>query len=386
MAAAAVVRVPQEYPTIQGAIDSSTNGDTVVVDTGRYVENLDFGNRNIVVASLFLFDPDSSHISRTVIDGDRKGSVVTFPHGNESSLIGFTIVNGEFPYGGGILCDASNPRISHCILRNNRSESTGGAIYAEGAAPTISHCLFTRNFSYFGGAVATGFSRVVITNSTFYANSAVSGGAISNYYSQTTLVNCILWNNYPEEVSYHTEEVTAAYSDVRGGWSGEGNIDADPLFLHAQGGRFHLQESSPCIDAGTDLFVWEGDTLVNLDRETYAGSAPDMGAYEFGAVLEGVSEGVVPTGFALHQNTPNPFNPATTIAYTLPERSAVLLTVHDILGRRVRTLAKEIEEPGFKSVVWDGTDDLGQQVSAGVYLYRIQAREFVQTRKVVLLK
>ena len=68
----------------------------------------------------------------------------------------------------------------------------------------------------------------------------------------------------------------------------------------------------------------------------------------------------------LSQNYPNPFNPITTLRYDLPERSNVSITIYDILGRKVRTLVQSVEEPGYKSILWDGTDDLGQQLSAGV--------------------
>ena len=94
----------------------------------------------------------------------------------------------------------------------------------------------------------------------------------------------------------------------------------------------------------------------------------------------------LPGKYALHQNYPNPFNPVTTLRYELPERSEVLLTIHDVLGRQVRTLVRGAEEPGFRTLMWDGTNDLGESISAGVYLYRIQAGDFTQTRKMVLLR
>ncbi len=96
--------------------------------------------------------------------------------------------------------------------------------------------------------------------------------------------------------------------------------------------------------------------------------------------------GELPLAPELHANYPNPFNPVTTLRYDLPERANVELTIFDILGRQVRTLVQVMEEPGYKSVVWDGANDFGQQVSAGVYLYRIQAGDFTQTRKMLLIK
>jgi len=95
---------------------------------------------------------------------------------------------------------------------------------------------------------------------------------------------------------------------------------------------------------------------------------------------------LLPIKFSLHQNYPNPFNPVTTLRYDLPENSYVNVTVYDILGRQVRTLVNTTQNAGFKSVIWNATNDYGKPVSAGVYLYQIQAGEFVKTKKMVLLK
>ena len=94
----------------------------------------------------------------------------------------------------------------------------------------------------------------------------------------------------------------------------------------------------------------------------------------------------LPTTFTLHQNFPNPFNPITTLRYDLPSDALVTLSIYDMLGREITQLVNTTQEAGFKSVQWDATDSMGRPVSAGVYLYQIQAGEFVQTKKMVLLK
>ena len=90
--------------------------------------------------------------------------------------------------------------------------------------------------------------------------------------------------------------------------------------------------------------------------------------------------------YKLMQNYPNPFNPITTLRYDLPEQASVKIIIYDMLGRQVRTLINQTQDAGFKSVIWDGTNDFGKTVSAGIYLYQIKAKGFVQTRKMVLLK
>ena len=90
---------------------------------------------------------------------------------------------------------------------------------------------------------------------------------------------------------------------------------------------------------------------------------------------------VIPKSFTLHQNYPNPFNPITTLRYDLPQESDVTLTIYDITGRMVQTLVNELQQAGMKKVIWNASD-----VSSGVYIYRIQAGNFTQTRKMILLK
>jgi len=97
-------------------------------------------------------------------------------------------------------------------------------------------------------------------------------------------------------------------------------------------------------------------------------------------------EAALPEKFALSQNYPNPFNPSTTISYALPEKTTVRLTIYNMLGREIRTLVNRVEDAGYKSVVWDGLDQRGQLISTGVYIYKIQAGNFTQTRKMVFVK
>jgi hypothetical protein len=95
----------------------------------------------------------------------------------------------------------------------------------------------------------------------------------------------------------------------------------------------------------------------------------------------------VPNHYSLSQNYPNPFNPQTTIDFTVKERTPVTLKVYNVAGALVRTLISDVRAPGVvHQVVWDGRNDSGQQVASGVYFYRLVARNFTQTKKMVLLK
>ena len=100
----------------------------------------------------------------------------------------------------------------------------------------------------------------------------------------------------------------------------------------------------------------------------------------------GIDNDVLPYKFALHQNYPNPFNPVTTLRYDLPEDAMANITIYDMMGRQVSTLVNRKQTAGYKSVQWNATNNAGSPVSAGIYLYMIQAGEFRQTKKMVLLK
>jgi hypothetical protein len=94
----------------------------------------------------------------------------------------------------------------------------------------------------------------------------------------------------------------------------------------------------------------------------------------------------LPTEFALHENYPNPFNPGTTISYALPKAANVRLAIFNLRGQLVRTLVDEELPAGLHKVQWDGRSDAGAPLASGVYVYRMQAGSFVQTRKMILMK
>ena len=95
---------------------------------------------------------------------------------------------------------------------------------------------------------------------------------------------------------------------------------------------------------------------------------------------------LLPSSINLYQNFPNPFNPETEIRYNLPKGAYVELTVHNILGQRLRTLVKEYQNVGRKSVHWDGKDDSGVKVASGIYFYLLKTGEFKESKKMVLLR
>lgn len=208
--------VPCDYSDIQNVIDSSQNGDIIIVEEGYYKEEIDFKGKNLTIASFFFIDGDTSHISKTIIAGKDESVdkwTVKFISGetDRAALIGFTIDGSrenEFHYGGGIRCVNSSPQLSHLIIsnnimpdsdgggglyfensaalleyliiKNNETQNYGGGIYLKESDVTISNTFFSKNVCYFnGGAIYLDKSNIVIVNSSFIQNrSDYQGGAI----------------------------------------------------------------------------------------------------------------------------------------------------------------------------------------------------------------
>ena len=94
----------------------------------------------------------------------------------------------------------------------------------------------------------------------------------------------------------------------------------------------------------------------------------------------------LPSEFKLNQNYPNPFNPSTKISYELASDGFVKLSIFDMNGRKVKTLIENTQVSGKRSVTWNATDNNDQPVSAGLYLYKIQKKGIIKTRKMMLIK
>lgn len=149
---------------------------------------------------------------------------------------------------------------------------------------------------------------------------------------------------------------------------GEGTL----LNLEFKGeGKAKLEETTICRQKGI--------TLVNTQANELD--------FDFDPIeLVSKPEQVLPVEFSLSQNYPNPFNPATNISYALPANAYVRLTIYNILGQKVKTLVDSEQTAGYKNVIWDGKNDRGEDVSSGIYFYRINAGSFTKTAKMSLLK
>lgn len=165
--------------------------------------------------------------------------------------------------GGGIYCSFSETAMTDCSFISNSADQ-GGAVYDFQALGMLANCLFFDNTAGNGAAVMFRTSSPVVLNCTFAGNSASgSGGGIFCWdESSPSVTNCILWNNSPQQIEASSESCNpvVSFTDIQGGYEGEGNIDSDPLFVAGQSGDYCLSQisagqsqDSPCLDAGSSL-------------------------------------------------------------------------------------------------------------------------------------
>ena len=426
---ATLINVPADYATIQAGINATVDGDTVLVQPGTYVENINFFAKTICLIS-------SAGAEETIIDGNQEGSVVTMTSDEliETSpvLDGFTLTNGNTDGGGGIKCGLMNPIFKNLIITNNHADGGGGillvssdayfenivisnnsalngggvydwsssnfmntiianntATYAGGgiymaggggAQPYLSQTLIINNTAERGGAIYTNalsdlrsLLNVTIANNT----ASVNGGGIhasDNLWGEISLQNCIMWNNLPEET--YGDQISIAYSDIQGNWEGIGNIDADPLFVDAAGGDYHLTEFSPCIDAGDPTSPFDPD-----------GTIADMGAFYYHQDV-GINDNELPVNNYNLTNHPNPFTGETTISFSLTTNlhENTRIEIFNIKGQLVKQLVVNPESVrdglGNQQIIWNAN-----KFANGVYFYKLVVDgKAIDTKKMILLK
>ncbi|MBN1806138.1 MAG: right-handed parallel beta-helix repeat-containing protein [Sedimentisphaerales bacterium] len=274
------------YDSIQNAINKAMNGDEIVVEPGiyPYFGGINFKGKAITVRST---DPDDPGVvAATIIIGDGHSPVVTFSgsEGANSVLAGFTISGGNR----GICCSAASPVIKNCNVIGNIN---AGLELHKGSNPTIINCDITANIGSGLVMIEIETERNIVYNRPVVGNCIIAqnyehgviGGIptitnctiVSNKQagisdSRPTVANSIIYHNGIESDFVQMEDIvtgTVTYTDVQGGWPGQGNIDADPLFADLDNADYHLKSqsghwdsvgrrwivddvTSPCIDAG----------------------------------------------------------------------------------------------------------------------------------------
>jgi hypothetical protein len=328
------------------------------VYTGPDNRDMSFSGKDIVVRSAngpdnCIIDCQFQGRAFELLDGETRAAVIegfTIQNGNVGNSNGGgidiglsthpTIRNCVFlnntaaALGGGMAVRGQcTPLIEGCAFINNSSfgteeSSEGGGLSLFFLSPaTVRNCVFIDNFSEYGGGLSLGLSDATIVNCLFVNNTAaIGGGGVASdasdarlvnctiadntagffgggaagitqiLESHLTLENCIVWNDTPNSIQVLNGTASVRYSDVQGGWSGVGNVNADPGFIGTTltgPGDYGLSSSSPCIDAGENAAVPLGiaTDLAGLTRfvddpetpDSGFGQPPvvDMGAFEF---------------------------------------------------------------------------------------------------------
>lgn len=421
---ATLLLVPSEYSDLSSAMQAATLGDTILVAPGIYRGE---SNKNLSPQGKLISILSEAGSGETVIDCEGSGRAFTIQdYESEAFRIeGFTIRNGRCgegtPYGrggGGLKVYHASPRlvdlvIEDCVsevlggggffcasnaiacegieLRRNQTlnpAAFGGGLYSESFEMTLDGVVFDGNRSNKGGGFySTNSTQLHLRNATFHDNSALeAGGAIciDNGGEIFMESSCLAWNSAPLVGGFYLDGVpdtlSLACSDffenTGGSFSSSiadtvgvnGNIGEDPVFCNPPLGDLHLQNNSPCLP-------WNNDCGVL------------MGALGEGCLPTQIPEEVLPVAAGLQPSHPNPFNPSTTITFTLSESEQVQLAVYSLSGRRVIELldAKHLEA-GQHRLIWSGRDQFGKPVSSGVYFLHFEAGGLRGRQKLVLLK
>lgn len=177
-----LVIIPEDFDHIPLAINSLSDGDTIILNEGIYYENLDFKGKSLILASQYFLDRDTTHISKTIIDGSNNESVIKITNDEKVQIIGLSIRNGNAKHGGGICIDnQSIADISKCRIYDNTALSGGGIAIRGSSKPVIKDCEIYNN-------KAVGLC----------VDGTHGGGVMAGNYSKGRLFNCHIYNNYTD--------------------------------------------------------------------------------------------------------------------------------------------------------------------------------------------
>lgn len=441
---ATIIHVPAQYSTIQQGIDASSPGDTVLVDTGGYYENVTITSHDLTLASAFITSGDTADIENTYIDGSNTTTALTIESNDHIvvNVIGFTITHGmglgNWPnvHGGGIHTgDSVFVNIDHCYFHDNMSSgdsNRGAGIYINSSYSRISNCVFYDNTSRFGPAVAVGNDtrETAIDSCEMYDNICTDANpanmsVISITYSYDILVSrCLIhhnngtgirnWGSYVTSVVNCTISGNGAYGIYNSYYNSniyvQNSIVADnvmmALFNNTQYNPVALCEYSDMV--GGNGMPWFGNGCMDGDpmfADTLArdyslldgspcidagdpaspqdpdGTTADMGAIYHDQLVNIETVAGLPAGFTLLTNYPNPFNAATTLKYVLGETAEVEISIYNMLGQKIETLYAGKKRPGEYSLIWNA-----DAYPSGVYFARMATSGISKNLKMVLLK
>jgi hypothetical protein len=425
-------RVPTEAPTIGAALSLAGAGDVVEVACGIYFEH------DLAMLAGVTLRSETGDPTCVTIDAQQLGRVVLCDHIESFRLEGLTLTGGAVgdadgggvaclnadgafvscrftdnragrgggayiqhsslmiancrfdangaASGGGLACYHSDPLLTGCEFSDNVDVIDGAGLYLAVSSPHLTDCLFLRNDAmFFGGGVAcSSDARPVFERCTLALNEAFQGGglwavddSVVEFHASLVAFNTQGTGVYMYDDTSHPSTVDLDCSDVFGNAGGnygglaadqtgvDGNLSADPLFCDAAAGDFTLNANSPCAPTHNECGVQIGALGAGCGLTPVPASAASL---------------------AFHPCFPNPFNPRTTLSFTLPAASPALLEIYALDGTRIARLLDEPRPAGSHAVVWDGCDDQGRAAPAGIYVGRLAAAGKVSVQRLALVR
>ena len=285
------------------------------------------------------------------------------------------------------------------IFTNNVAYIGGGFFSRRCYNLIVSNNIFSGNSANLGGALepyhpsGDTLYRPLIVNNTFIGNTAVNeGGAIrfKGELNAPVILNCIFWENEApigkDVINVSNLDIVISFSDIdtddiSGLWTGEGNINEDPIFVGSGDFPFQINDYSPCIDAGTP-----DTTGLNLSEYDLAGEVRifndrvDMGAYEWNTFV-GVEEFGIQDFKSEIQVYPNPFATTATIEYELEQPSTVQITIYNHLGERIELISEKYQSTGKHQFTWHA-----ENLPAGVYYCMLRTSKETKTAKMIKME
>ncbi|MFN8177110.1 MAG: FlgD immunoglobulin-like domain containing protein [bacterium] len=419
-AAATIRQVPGSYATIGAALAASSAGDVVQVAPGTYSVSANGETFPLsVVQDVHLA---GAGMGLCTLDAQGSESVVSMNAPSGGRVSGFTITGGRAPSGGGFLVQQGDPEIDHNLIVSNGAQFRGAGIFAVKAgppacAPWIHHNVVWMNYdTVLGdavdvhGVVTADNVRGVIENNLIGRTDG--NGALTSTSSAPTIRQNIFFENgttatVPPRgrgICWLSSEPAAIYHNLfhanvvaallwppaGGNFSGAasndvsatdlvyGNADGDPLLRDVDALDFRLQPSSPAIDAGDPSLPHDPD-----------GTVADVGPFWFDqSGATGAPETSRGNRDLAVSVSPNPFraDEGARIRWSVARDGDVSVTILDVAGRRVRTLASGRRGAGTAETRWDGRAENGARVAAGVYLVLVREERGARTAPVLLLR
>ncbi len=291
----------------EGGMGGGIYGNGLIINNMISYNSADFMGGGIFGTYGNATIKDNMIIGNSAFDG---GGISAYGTIMNNIVIGNSAVNR----GGGIL--SGGMLIINNLIAENSAHDGGGLCCLNNSTPTIKNNTIVRNTADYGGGVYFSQSNPTIENNTIAKNKAndIGGGIYCRWYSSLIMANSIIWYNDAQgNREIYVDGLSSSaiiYSDIRGGWEGEGNIDIDPLFRDLENGDFHLMSTtcgnpydSPCVDAGDPTIL---DNILDCDWGL-GEERSDMGA--FGGDIYDIDEDGIPFD---EDNCPYVYNPDQT--------------------------------------------------------------------------